>query len=68
MAEPDESDLSETFKKMLKGTLTCLVCGPLHRFPSGKTHKGRTKHAMREMTSEERAEDIQWHREIQADG
>jgi hypothetical protein len=68
MGEADESDLSEAFQKKLKGTLTCLVCGPLHRFPSGKTHKSRTKHDMRAMTPEERAEEIQWHREIQADG
>ena len=67
-AAVDESDLSEAFRKKLAGTLTCLVCGPWHRFPSGKCHKSRTKHAMRPMTSEERAEEIQWYREIQADG
>ncbi len=64
----DEADLSEAFKKQLNGILVCLVCGPLHRFPSGKTHKSRSKHAMREMTPEERAEEIAWYREIQADG
>ena len=67
-AVADESDLSEAFKRKLAGTLTCMVCGPLHRFPSGKTHKSRTKHEMRAMTPEERAEEIQWYREIRADG
>ena len=47
MDGPDEHDLSDAFLKMFKGTLTCLTCGPLHRFPSGKTHKSRTKHDMR---------------------
>ena len=64
----DESDLSEQFKKQLKGMLVCLRCGPLHRFTSGKTHKSRSKHKMREMTPDERAEEIRWYREIQADG
>lgn len=68
MDGPDEQDLSDTFLKRLKGTLTCLVCGPLHRFPSGKTHKSRTKHDMREMTPQERAQEIAWYREIQAEG
>ena len=64
----EEADLSEAFKKQLQGMLVCLVCGPLHRFPSGKCHKSRSKHAMREMTAEERAEEVAWYREIQADG
>ena len=64
----DESDLSEQFQKQLRGMLVCLKCGPLHRFPSGKTHKSRTKHDMRAMTPEERAAEISWYREIQADG
>ena len=48
--------------------LVCRVCGPFHRFPSGKTHKSRTKHQMRDLTPEERLEEISWYREIQADG
>ncbi len=63
-----EADLSAEFQKHLKGMLVCCVCGPFHRFPSGKTHKSRSKHAMRKLTPEERAEEIAWYREIEADG
>ena len=68
MTAVDESELSVAFMKRLQGTLTCLLCGPLHRFLSGTTHKRRTKHPMREMLAEERAEEIKWYREIEADG
>ena len=63
MDGPEEHDLSAAFLKRLKGTLTCLVCGPLHRFPSGKTHRSCAKHDMREMTPQERAQEIAWYRE-----
>lgn len=64
----EEADLSETFKNQLKGMLVCYTCGPFHRFCSGKTHKSRSKHPMRPLTPEERAEEVAWYREIQADG
>ena len=65
-AATDESDLSSEFLKVLAGILVCTVCGPFARFPSVKTHKSRTKHAMRLMTATERAEEIAMYRSIQA--
>ena len=68
MGEAVESHLGEAFKKKFKGTGVCLLCGRLCRFPSGTTHKCSSKHDMREMTLQERAEEIQWYTAMQGDG
>eukprot|EP00959_Pyramimonas_sp_CCMP1952_P411167 8616080-Pyramimonas_sp.AAC.1 len=53
---------------MLKGMLVCLTCGPFDRFTSGRCHKSKTRHDMRPMNDEERAQDIELYRAIEADG
>jgi hypothetical protein len=67
-APDDEADLDDAFKKQLRGMQVCLTCGPGDRFVSGKTHKSRSKHAMRPLSPEERAQEITWYREVQGEG
>ena len=63
-----DADLSDSFTKQLAGMLVCLTCGPLDRFCIGKIHKSRTKHEMRPLSEEERAEEISWYKAIKEDG
>ena len=63
--EADDAGLSKQFLKKLQDLRVCTVCGPNHRL--NKSH-GRNGHKMRMLNDEEKAEEIPWYREIQAEG
>jgi hypothetical protein len=63
--EAEDADLSKQFLKKLEDLRVCTVCGPNHRL--NKSH-ARNGHSMRMLNDQEKAQEIAWYREIQADG